>query len=143
MIAKIKGFRRYKAEQEEMHPPAHEHSAPEMPSDIGLPDGVTISRTALVFPTDFAMDDWVELGEKLSALETGVQWWVGDWWHYGNHTYGDRKKQVEKHARRLFGYKFETLMNYGSVAEVPTSLRSEVLSRSPPRLGRSLSLSRG
>jgi hypothetical protein len=128
MIARIKGFRRYKNEYNQMHPPVTEHGT-ELITYVRLPEGVQVSKTALTFPTTFTIDEWIGFGETLSALETAVQFWVGDWWHYGWYHYGDRKKLVEKNARRLFGYSFETLMNYGWVAgNVPTSVRSEVLS---------------
>ena len=56
-----------------------------------------------------------------------MQWWLGDWWHYGAHAYGERKAKVK--AKRAFPYAFATLMNWGWVAgKVATSLRREALS---------------
>ena len=58
---------------------------------------------------------------KLAAFENGIQWWLGDWWHYGFHAYGDRKAKVK--AKGAFPYAFQTLMNWGWVAGmVETSL---------------------
>jgi hypothetical protein len=28
-------------------------------------------------------------------IEGSVQWWLGDWWAFGEHLYGDRKAIVE------------------------------------------------
>ena len=67
------------------------------------------------------------LGAKLGVFENGIQWWLGDWWHYGAHAYGARKAKVK--AKGAFPYAFPTLMNWGWVAgKVATSLRREALS---------------
>ena len=60
-------------------------------------------------------------------IENSIQWWLGDWWHYGFHAYGERKAKVK--AKGAFPYAFQTLMNWGWVAgKVATSLRREALS---------------
>ena len=127
MIARVGVLTAYKRDLNEMSPPAHELSAPEIVPNIELPEGVKVSHTALVFPPDFAIDDWAALGAKLAAFGQGIQWWIGDWWHYGFHEYGERKAKLK--AREAFGYSFGTLMNWGSVAgKVEASRRREALS---------------
>ncbi len=36
-----------------------------------------------------------KIGRGLGKVEQSTQWWVGDWWAYGEHRYGDRRKLVE------------------------------------------------
>ena len=92
---------------------------------LALPDGVTVSRTALVCCRELPFDDWKTLGHTLSQRADSMQWWLGDWWHYGNHRYGERATTA---AKGTFARAFGTLMNYGSVAgSVETSRRREVL----------------
>ena len=37
------------------------------------------SHVALNLPTGLAFEEWEEWGQFLRGVETGVQWWVGDW----------------------------------------------------------------
>ncbi len=110
--------------------PGHNHNAEPIPASqaLTLPDGVSISRTALVCPRQLTINEWKALGRALGQLEGSVQWWIGDWWHYGAHAYGERKSVAT--AKGTFGRAaFGTLMNYGYVAgRVETSRRREVLS---------------
>ena len=39
-----------------------------LPDRIGLPNGATISRTALVLPSDFSIEEWQALGTKLGVF---------------------------------------------------------------------------
>jgi hypothetical protein len=110
--------------------PDHNHgnAKPIRASEVlPLPDGVTLSRTALVCPRELSEDDWKILGRTLGKLEGSIQWWIGDWWHHGYHLYGERIAVAT--TKEAFGYAFQTLMNFGSVAgRVTTSRRREVLS---------------
>ena len=104
-----------------------------------LPDGVTGSETALVFCRELTVDEWKTLGRELSQSERtlaqserSIQWWIGDWWCYGNHSYGQRKAIVE--AKKVFGRKFKTLANYGTGARsVETSDVGKICPFSPSR----------
>jgi N6-adenosine-specific RNA methylase IME4 len=61
-------------------------------------------------------------------VEGSVQWWIGDWWAYGEHRYGERKAATEP-GGILEDLNFGTAANYGSVARAfETSRRREVLS---------------
>jgi hypothetical protein len=44
----------------------------------------------LRLPEGLSADDWRALGEQLGRAERSVMWWIGDWWAYGEHRYGDR-----------------------------------------------------
>jgi len=52
-------------------------------------------------------------------------WWLGDWWRFGDHVYGERAAQ----ALDSETYAFQTFMNASWVAgQIETSRRREVLS---------------
>ena len=87
--------------------------------------GAKLTRTALALPDGLTFDDWVAYGQRLSRMAEGVMWWVGDWWRYGEHRYGERAAQ----ALDSDTYSFQTFMNAGYVAgRIETSRRREVLS---------------
>jgi len=51
-------------------------------------------------------------------------WWLGDWWAYGDHNYGDRVRAADG-----IDYSFQALMDAGWVCrQIETSRRREVLS---------------
>src|SRR5262249_54303125 len=59
--------------------------------------------------------------------EQGLMWWIGDWWAFGEHRYGERTKQLADTKDRE--YKLQTLMDAGWVSrQIETSRRREVLS---------------
>lgn len=77
-------------------------------------------------PQKLPFDDWVKYGKALALCNTAVQWWLGDWWAYGEHHYGERAQAA---AEGIFGKTFGTLRVYGSVARnVKTLMRINVLS---------------
>ena len=49
-----------------------------------------ISPTGWQLPDDLSVDDWASLGRQLHRVVESVQWWLGDWWVYGEHSYGER-----------------------------------------------------
>jgi hypothetical protein len=60
-------------------------------------------------------------------IEHAVAWWIGGWWAYGEHRYGDRKALVESDDWR--GPSFETCMDAARVCrKIKSSGRQEVLS---------------
>ncbi len=70
-------------------------------------------------------EEWQAAGQWLQRAGGSVMWWVGDWWAYGEHSYGERASQ----AVGSEGYKFQTLADAGWVArQIETSRRREVLS---------------
>jgi hypothetical protein len=99
-----------------------------MTQTLTLPDGVTVTSNALTCSRDLTLDEWKALGQTLRQFEGSIQWWLGDWWRNGEHSYGKRKALTT--ARKTFerGYSFGTLMNYGYVAgRTETSRRREAL----------------
>lgn len=61
---------------------------------LTVPAGAVMDATGLRLPADMSEADWRAVGEELGRAERSVMWWVGDWWAYGEHRYGDRKAIV-------------------------------------------------
>jgi N6-adenosine-specific RNA methylase IME4 len=87
-----------------------------------IPDQYT--RTGLTLPDDLDFDTWADLGQRIQMAADASMWWLGDWWAYGEHRYGERAAAV------LDGdYAFQTFMDAGWVSKkIETSRRREVLS---------------
>lgn len=66
----------------------------------------------LVIRPGLAFEVWEEVGARLVRMAEGVMWWLGDWWRYGEHRYGDRAFQAVPG-----GYSVQTLRNAARVAE--------------------------
>jgi N6-adenosine-specific RNA methylase IME4 len=85
------------------------------------------TRTSLGLPTGLSQDDWIACGRVLAEVEGAIQWWIGDWWAFGEHTYGDRKAIVDREDWR--GPAFQTCANAASVCiAFETSRRRELVS---------------
>jgi len=84
------------------------------------------TNTALTLPAQLSIEDWIECGKSLKKMETGVQWWIGDWW-----VFGEARKwgEGEEIAERI-GWDYGYVRNLGWVANVykDLSLRSDKLS---------------
>jgi N6-adenosine-specific RNA methylase IME4 len=90
---------------------------------LPLASGVGLTATSLALPEHLPFEDWQQTGRTLARAAEGVMWWLGDWWRYGQHAYGDRVRSFE-----LTGFAFQTCMNAGRVAgAVETYRRREVL----------------
>lgn len=77
-------------------------------------------------PNNMTVEEWKAAGQTLGRIERAVMWWIGDWWAYGEHRYGDRKAIVE--APDWSGPKFQTCANAANVCRAfETSRRREVL----------------
>lgn len=85
------------------------------------------SETAWRPPNDMTEDEWLIAGMVFGRLDRAVQWWIGDWWAFGEHRYGDRRAAVE--GPDWTGPSFQTCMNAATVCRAfGTSRRREVLS---------------
>ncbi len=80
-----------------------------MSLDLVLP-GAT--ATGLNLPGGLSYDEWAQVGHVLSRMERAVQWWVGDWLIYGEHSYGEKFAQAASET----GLKPSTLNSYQWVA---------------------------
>ena len=84
---------------------------------------VHVSETALDIPSDLSWEEWEGIGATLDRIAGAHMWWIGDWWAFGEHRYGERAAQVTDKS------KFKLYMDAGWVSRsVETSLRNEVLS---------------
>jgi hypothetical protein len=90
---------------------------------VPLASGIELTATSLGLPEHMPFDDWQQTGRTLARAAEGVMWWLGDWWRYGQHAYGDRVRSFE-----VTGFAFGTCMNAGRVSGAfETSRRREVL----------------
>jgi hypothetical protein len=62
---------------------------------------------------------------RAKPIEHAVAWWIGYWWAFGEHRYGDRKAIVE--AEDWAGPSFQTCVDCGTVARRFESTRRHVL----------------
>jgi N6-adenosine-specific RNA methylase IME4 len=74
-----------------------------------------IKATGWQLPSHLSEAQWMQAGIVLGGLERTMLWLIGDWWRFGNKTYGSRKSLV---ARRDWkGPSYQTCRNAASVAE--------------------------
>jgi hypothetical protein len=60
-----------------------------------LPQAGQLTRTGWALPEKMTEAEWLHAGAMLSKVEGAMNWWLGDWWAFGEHGYGDRKALVE------------------------------------------------
>jgi N6-adenosine-specific RNA methylase IME4 len=90
-----------------------------------LADTIQLTRTSLVLPQSLSAIQWEEIGRSLGKIEQATQWWIGDWWAFGEHKYGDRKALVE--SEEWNGPAFQTCVNAGNVCKKFESNRRRLL----------------
>jgi len=86
-----------------------------------LPKAGVLSKTGWALPTTMTEADWKEAGAMLAKVEGAMNWWLGDWWAFGEHGYGDRKALVESDDWE--GPAYETCRYAGYVCESFESVR--------------------
>jgi N6-adenosine-specific RNA methylase IME4 len=98
------------------------------------------TRTGWTPPANMSFEEWCAAGEQLGQMDRAVQWWIGDWWNFGEHRYGERAAIVR--SLGWTGPSFQTCMDCGWVAnKFKTSSRNEVLTFKHYRAVASLDLS--
>jgi N6-adenosine-specific RNA methylase IME4 len=65
-------------------------------------------------PADLSEAEWCAAGQMLGRIEHSVSWWIGDWWAFGEASYGERKAIVA--ADDWDGPAYQTCRNAASVA---------------------------
>lgn len=96
------------------------------PSSLPDIDGVVYSDTALLLPEGLSFERWASVGLALQAMLRSCQWWVGDWFNYGESHFREHSAQAVALAT---GHEEKTVWNCASVARrYSTSRRREVLS---------------
>lgn len=80
---------------------------------IPFSKSVEASPIGLIFNNGASFEEWLDIGDKLRAVEGALQWWIGDWMNYGEKHYGETYAQ----AIEATGYEYNTLANQKYVAE--------------------------
>lgn len=94
---------------------------------ISLPFSDGLTPTSYELPEKLSADQWLEVGRALGKADRSLMWWIGDWWAYGEHEYGDRAAIVKSDDWE--GPKFQTCMDAAWVCRrFETSSRDEVVS---------------
>lgn len=88
------------------------------------------TRICLNLPDALPFDEWAAVGEALANADQALQWWIGDWWAYGEHAYGQRSRLLDKLRESGHNFPaFKTCANAGSLARrFESSRRRELLS---------------
>lgn len=88
-----------------------------------------VTKVGLTLPEDLDFEDWEAVGKQLLFMSSACLWWVGDWWAFGEHHYGERTSQFTgPDGEWTFALAFQTCMNAGSVSRaIETSRRREAL----------------
>jgi N6-adenosine-specific RNA methylase IME4 len=93
-------------------------------NNFGLSVPGELTPTSWQLPTKMDEDQWIVAGLCLQRIEGAVQWWLGDWWAYGKHAYGERKALFGE-GGPLADMNLRTVEDYGYVANnVKTTERS-------------------
>jgi len=89
--------------------------------------GCRVSHCGLTLEDTLEETAWRDICKVLGRIASSQQWWVGDWWAFGQHRYGARSAVVD--AEDWQGPALQTCMNaaWGS-RRIETSRRPEVLS---------------
>lgn len=82
------------------------------PLTITPVEGVVFNATVLEINGVLDIDVWAKLGAELQFIESGHQWWLGDWLNYGERQYGEKYTQALEVTR----YSYGTLAVYAHVA---------------------------
>jgi hypothetical protein len=80
---------------------------------IALPFSETLTPTSYTLPEGLQADEWLEVGRALGRMRGSTMWWIGDWWAYGEHAYGERTAVVKSNDWE--GPTFGTCVNAGTV----------------------------
>ena len=95
------------------------------PAQLAFTDIGVLSRTGWQPANDLTFDEWREIARTWSAVDSGINWWVGDWLNYGEMKYGEAYKE----AMNLTGWEYQRLANAKYVSgKVEFSSREENLS---------------
>ena len=63
-------------------------------------------------PKNISQEQWLACGAIFGKIETGYQWWTGDWWTVGeDREWGEGEEVADK-----IGINYQTVKQYGSVA---------------------------
>lgn len=90
--------------------PEPRKSAAFFAAQSGIP--VVLSRKGLQLPRQCSFDNWLIIGEQLSAISSSSRWCLGDWLFYGEKAYSGRYREAIEQT----SLDYQTLRNYAWVA---------------------------
>lgn len=64
------------------------------PMQIQL-EGFQFKQMELVIEGKHTIEEWLDAGRLLTGMESSLNWWIGDWLVFGEHTYGQKYSQAE------------------------------------------------
>ena len=67
--------------------------------DTPVASCVEYGETGLTFPRELTFDEWQALGATLGRMAESVMFWLGDWWLWGEHHYGEAAAQAARPKR--------------------------------------------
>lgn len=95
---------------------------------VALPRPFDLSIDALRVVGDVGFNDWQRAGEQLFVAESGVQWYIGDWWNEGQERFAAEYRE----ALEQLAVRHKHVLELGRVARAfPPRLESKALNVSP------------
>jgi hypothetical protein len=95
---------------------------------LALPGVIT--EQSLSLPAGLTIEQWQAVGFTLRRINAAWRWWVGDWLHYGEQSFGEMASQ----AMNDLGVDYQQLADCAWVAgRIPVSRRRESLTWSHHR----------
>lgn len=82
---------------------------------LNLP-GCEVTETGLTIAPGLKLETWESIGDALKRVESGVQWWLGDWMIYGEREYQSQRSQAIEVSAEI-GVNKDTIRNYQWVSE--------------------------
>jgi hypothetical protein len=92
---------------------------------LALPFADALTPTSFDLPIGLTAEQWLEVGTALGRARGSTMWWIGDWWAYGEHAYGERLGAIK--ADDWEGPPFQTCVNAGVVCRRFQSNSRELL----------------
>ena len=67
-------------------------------------DGFKFKSMELSIEGQHEIEKWLEVGTLLTGMESSLNWWIGDWLVFGEHTYGQKYSQAESVTKHRQDY---------------------------------------
>ena len=60
-----------------------------MDGELPEKSGGLMTETVFILPENLTRERWTDIGRTLLVYERAAMWWLGDWFAYGERTFGD------------------------------------------------------
>jgi len=67
-------------------------------------EGFKFKSMELSIEGQHEIEKWLEVGTLLTGMESSLNWWIGDWLVFGEHTYGQKYSQAESVTKHRQDY---------------------------------------